>query len=246
MSAGPEPSATWSGIAPWYDELVRAGSGPHELAVATTLRLVPDLRDTRVLDVACGQGLAARALAQAGAASVTGVDLAPEMIEAARRYEAAQPLGIRYLIDDAQTLGTLDDASFDVVTCQLGLMDIPDLAAALASAARVLRPGGSLVLVIGHPCFLAPHATTTQTPDGRAARQVGDYLTERFWRSANPSGVRRAGNHHRTLSTYLNTLTSCGFTLDLADEPPAHSRLAADQPVYATVPIFFAARAARR
>ena len=198
MSAGPEPSATWSGIAPWYDELVRAGSGPHELAVATTLRLVPDLRDTRVLDVACGQGLAARALAQAGAASVTGVDLAPEMIEAARRYEAAQPLGIRYLIDDAQTLGTLDDASFDVVTCQLGLMDIPDLAAALASAARVLRPGGSLVLVIGHPCFLAPHATTTQTPDGRAARQVGDYLTERFWRSARP----RAGSAARSTSPH--------------------------------------------
>src|SRR5258708_1928033 len=93
MGRGPEPSATWSGIASWYDELVRAGSGPHELAVATTLRLVPDLRETRVLDLACGQGLAARALAQAGAASVTGVGLAPEMIEAARRYGAAQPLG---------------------------------------------------------------------------------------------------------------------------------------------------------
>src|ERR1035438_8295323 len=246
MSAGLEPSATWSGIASWYDELVRTGSGPHELAVTTTLRLVPDLRDAQVLDLACGQGLAARAIAHAGAASVTGVDLAPEMIEAARRYEAAQPLGIRYLIDDAQTLATLADRSFDVVTCQLGLMDIPDLAAALTSAARVLRPGGSLVFVIGHPCFLAPHATTTQTPDGQAARLIGDYLTERFWRSANPSGVRRAGNHHRTLSTYLNTLTSGGFPLDLADEPAAHHRLAADQPVYATVPIFFGARATKR
>jgi ubiquinone/menaquinone biosynthesis C-methylase UbiE len=246
MSAGPEPPATWSGIAAWYDELVRAGSGPHELAVATTLRLVPDLRDARVLDLACGQGLAARALAQAGAASVTGVDLAPEMIEAARRYEAAQPLGIRYLVDDAQTLVTLADGSFDVVTCQLCLMDIPDLAAALASAARVLRTAGSLVFVIGHPCFLAPNATTTETPDGRAARLIGDYLTERFWRSANPNGVRRAGNHHRTLSTYLNVLVSCGFTLDLADEPPAHGQLATDQPVYATVPIFFAARATKR
>jgi ubiquinone/menaquinone biosynthesis C-methylase UbiE len=82
------------------------------------------------------------------------------MIEAARSYEASDPLGIRYLIDDAQRLATLAAASFDVVTCQLGLMDIPDLGAALASAARVLHPGGALVFVIGHPCFLAPHATT--------------------------------------------------------------------------------------
>jgi hypothetical protein len=57
MSVGPGLPATWSGIAGWYDELLRAGSGPHELAVATTLHLVPDLHDARVLDLACGQGL---------------------------------------------------------------------------------------------------------------------------------------------------------------------------------------------
>jgi SAM-dependent methyltransferase len=246
MSVGPGLPATWSGIAGWYDELLRAGSGPHELAVATTLHLVPDLHDARVLDLACGQGLAARALAHAGAAAVTGVDLAPEMIETARSYEASDPLGIRYLIDDAQTLATLAAASFDVVTCQLGLMDIPDLGAALASAARVLDPGGALVFVIGHPCFLAPHATTVQVPGERPARLIGDYLSERFWRSANPHGVRRAGTYHRTLSTYLNTLTATGFTLDLTHEPPAARRLAAEQPVYATLPIFFAARAIKR
>ena len=79
-----------------------------------------------------------------------------------------------------------------------------------------------------------------------AGRLVAHYLTERFWRSANPAGVRRAGNYHRTLSTYLNTLIGCGFTLEAADEPRAHGALAAAQPVYAELPIFFAARAIRR
>jgi SAM-dependent methyltransferase len=246
MVAGAGQAATWPQIAGWYDQLVRDGSGPHELALATTMRLVPDLSGARVLDVACGQGLAARALARAGAASVTAVDLAAEMIEIARGYEEGEPLGIRYVLDDAHTLGTLGDAVFDVVTCQLGLMDIPDLAAAMRSAARVLRPGGSFAFVIGHPCFLAPGARTISDADGGAARLVGDYLRERFWRSANPAGVRRVGNYHRTLATYLNSLIACGFTLDLADEPGASGLLAADQPVYRNIPIFFAARATRR
>jgi ubiquinone/menaquinone biosynthesis C-methylase UbiE len=234
---------SWSEIADWYDSLIRDRSGPHDLAVATTLRLVPDLRDASVLDLACGQGLAARALARAGARSVTGVDLTPELIEAARRYEAADPLGIRYLVADAHALHELSSAEFDIVTCQLALMDIPDLAAALTAVARVLRPRGAFVFVIGHPCFLAPFASTVAAPNGTPGRLISSYLAERFWRSGNPDGVRRVGNHHRTISTYLNALTRSGLALDVVDEPPADGLLAELEPVYSAVPIFLAARA---
>jgi len=225
--------------------LLTSGSGPHELAVGITMRLVPDLRGARVLDLACGQGLAARALARGGAASVTGVDVAPEMIELARGHEAAEPLGIGYQVADAQALPGLAGRSFDLVTCQLGLMDIPDLTATLAAVARVLRPGGRFVFAIGHPCFLAPEARTVTDEDGRPARLIADYLTERFWRSANPAGVRRAGNYHRTLGGYLNALIAAGFVLDVVAEPAAEGRLASQQPVYQQLPIFFAARAIR-
>jgi ubiquinone/menaquinone biosynthesis C-methylase UbiE len=144
VDADPEP-ATWSGIAGWYDTLIQAGSGPHQLATQTTLRLVPAVHDADGLDVACGQGLASRALAQAGARSVTGVDATPEMIEAGRRHEATTPLGIVYLVEDAQTLRSLPSEAFDIVTCQLGLMDIPDLSATLTAVHRVLRPGSTAV-----------------------------------------------------------------------------------------------------
>jgi ubiquinone/menaquinone biosynthesis C-methylase UbiE len=242
MTTPPDP-ATWSAIAGWYDDLVRAGSGPHQLAVDTTIRLSFALDDVDVLDIACGQGLASRALARAGARSVTGADLTPEMIEAARRLEADDPLGITYLVEDASTLSSLPEAAFDLVTCQLGLMDIPDLGATLDAVHRVLRPGGSFVFVIGHPCFLAPEAQTVETVEGRPARLVTSYLNERFWRSPNPQGVRRAGNHHRTLATYLNALSERGFTLEEVEEPAASGLLAQRQPVYSAVPIFFAARA---
>lgn len=100
-TAPPEPEP-WGALASWYDSLLVAGSGPHETAVACLLGLVPDLTDADLLDVACGQGLATRALAEAGAATVTGVDAAAAMIDLARqRTDPAAP--VTYLVDDAPT-----------------------------------------------------------------------------------------------------------------------------------------------
>ena len=231
----------WSDIADWYDALVRSGHSPHQLAVTTTLTLAGDVVGLRVLDVGCGQGVASRALAAAGA-RVTGADVTPGMVAAARRHEAAEPLGITYLESDAQDLAELHDEAFDLVTCQLALMDIPDLDATLAAVRRVLRPAGGLVAVLSHPCFLAPFAVTVDGPDGAPGRLVTRYLEEEFWRSPNPQGVRRAGAYHRTLATYLNAFVRHAFFLERALEPEAGGEYAREQPVYARVPIFFAVR----
>ncbi len=234
---------SWASMASWYDALLRSGSGPHELATATTLALAGDVTGQSVLDVACGQGIASRALAHAGAGSVTGIDSASEMIAAAEAYEVDAAIRVRYRVDDAEVLTSVDDDSFDGVTCQLGLMDIPDLDATLRAIRRVLHEHGWFVFVIGHPCFLAPDASTLPGADGVPGRFVSDYFEERFWRSSTPGGVRRAGNHHRTLSTYVNALGAAGFVLERLVEPAAPELLAAQQPVFANVPIFLAGRA---
>jgi ubiquinone/menaquinone biosynthesis C-methylase UbiE len=241
--SGPDWSRPgWSSIAEWYDALLRSGKGPHAFATEVTLRLAGDVPGLEVLDVGCGQGIAARALARAGA-RVTAADVTPEMLDAARAHEAAEPLGIRYVLADAQRLDGLAGDSFDLVTCQLALMDIPDLDATLAAVARVLRPGGAFVASVGHPCFLAPYASTVADADGGTGRFVSRYLTEGFWRSDNPEGVRRAGNHHRTLATYLTALVAAGFGLEAVDEPRATGSFAAEQPVYTEVPMLLAFRA---
>jgi len=239
-----EAGPTWAEIAAWYDQMISRGSGPHEVAVACLLGLLPAVAGARVLEIACGQGLATRAVLHAGAASVVGVDSSREMIDiAASRREPMAP--ISYVVDDAQRLSTCADESFDAATCQLALMDIPDLTATLRSVHRVLRPGGWFVFVIGHPCFLAPEATTQLGAGSRPARLVNGYLDERFWRSSNPHGVRSAGHYHRPLARYLNSLTAIGFRLEAVDEPRASALLAAEQPVYSEVSIFFGARVRR-
>ena len=167
------------------------------------------------------------------------------MLRIARGYESREPLGVRYVEDDAQRLGAFQDASFDGVTCQLGLMDIPDLDATLAAVHRVLRDEGWFAFVIGHPAFLAPHAVTVPDADGRPGRLITEYLDEQFWRSPNPQGVRRVGNHHRTISTYANALISVGFAIEAVAEPSAFPLLAAQQPEYEDLPIFLGMRARR-
>jgi ubiquinone/menaquinone biosynthesis C-methylase UbiE len=157
---------TWSDIAAWYDELLQTGSGAHETAVGCLVSLLPPLEGASVLDVGCGQGLATRAAAAAGARRVVGTDSSEVMVELARRHGAAPAWDVAYVVDDAQQLVRFDTGSFDGVTCQLALMDIPDLDATLAAIRRVLRADGWFAFVIGHPCFLVPEAGVAEGPDG--------------------------------------------------------------------------------
>jgi 2-polyprenyl-6-hydroxyphenyl methylase / 3-demethylubiquinone-9 3-methyltransferase len=95
------------------------------------------LAGKRVLDVGCGGGLLCEALARAGA-RVTGIDLAPGMIEVARLHAAEQGLDITYKVTPAEDI----DGEFDVVTCMEMLEHVPDPAKMTATLATLVAPGG--------------------------------------------------------------------------------------------------------
>ena len=101
------------------------------------------LSGRRVLDVGCGGGLLCESLTRAGA-EVTGIDLAPGMIEVARLHAAESALAIDYRETSADELRRESPAAFDVVTCMEMLEHIPDPAAMMATLAGLLRPGGAL------------------------------------------------------------------------------------------------------
>ena len=103
------------------------------------------LAGARVLDVGCGGGLLAEALAREGA-RVTAIDLAPGMIEVARMHASAHGLEIDYRLTGAEALASLEPAAFDVVTCMEMLEHVPQPAQMLATLSRLARPGGAVFL----------------------------------------------------------------------------------------------------
>jgi ubiquinone/menaquinone biosynthesis C-methylase UbiE len=119
-----------------------ATAASNDLLGAAGLR-----RGERVLDVACGTGLIARLAAeQVGTSgSVTGIDLAPDMIDVARAQPTPPGAAIDWHVADATTL-PLPETSYDVVLCQLALMFIGDRPAAAREMHRVLVPGGRAVV----------------------------------------------------------------------------------------------------
>jgi SAM-dependent methyltransferase len=105
--------------------------------------------DTRHLDVATGTGepgLTIAALAPAGRVVLT--DLSSEMLPAASRAAAARGLTNVEVREASADALPFEDASFDTVSCRFGLMFVPDVAAAVAEMARVLRPGGRLCVAV--------------------------------------------------------------------------------------------------
>jgi 2-polyprenyl-6-hydroxyphenyl methylase/3-demethylubiquinone-9 3-methyltransferase len=104
-----------------------------------------DVAGARLLDVATGSGNLAIEAARAGA-TVTGVDLVPELIEAARRRAASAGLDIEWLVGDAEALPLPDDA-FDATTSIVGVQFAPRSRVVADELIRVTRPGGTIVLV---------------------------------------------------------------------------------------------------
>lgn len=128
------------------------GIGPYERITALLTESQEDLVAALAprpgetwLDVATGTGAVARMAARAGA-DVTGLDLAPDLIETARRETEAEGLSVRYDVGDAEAL-PYEDSSFDVVVSTFGVMFAPDHAAVARELARVCRPGGRLGLI---------------------------------------------------------------------------------------------------
>jgi len=118
----------------------------------TLFGLVGDVTGRSVLDLACGDGIYARMLADRGASRVHGVDLSAGMIELARRSEASRPRGITYSVSDAADVQGL--GQFDVVLAAYLFnyaQDRSQLRRMAESAFRNLKPGGRLCGVNDNP-----------------------------------------------------------------------------------------------
>jgi ubiquinone/menaquinone biosynthesis C-methylase UbiE len=118
------------------DQIMARGEARGRQRVLDYLAVTPGMR---VVDLACGPGTLTRPLAArvAPGGEVVGVDLAPGMVELARRAGIA---GARFEVMDIEQLA-FPDAAFDAAACGHGLQFVPELGRALGEAHRVLRAG---------------------------------------------------------------------------------------------------------
>jgi len=103
------------------------------------------LSQRRLLDIGCGGGLLTEALARHGA-HVSGIDLAPVMIEVARLHAHESQLQIDYHLCAAEQFVAQATTPFDVITCMELVEHVPSPAALFAAMTRLLRPGGDLFI----------------------------------------------------------------------------------------------------
>ncbi len=134
---GPDAYADWRASS--------LGEITEALEHRVILELTRPLQDQSVLDVGCGDGTLALAFANNGAARVTGCDLDPRMVARARAGAIREGRRTNLAVARSQAL-PFPDNSFDVVTCITVLAFLPDPGGAIREMARVLRPGGRLVI----------------------------------------------------------------------------------------------------
>jgi demethylmenaquinone methyltransferase / 2-methoxy-6-polyprenyl-1,4-benzoquinol methylase len=147
----------------------------------------------RALDVACGTGALTRelALAVGPRGSVTGVDVSRAMLRRAGRHgvpvASATP---HFLVGDALAL-PIDDASVDAVTIAFGLRNVADVAQALSEMARVVRPGGRVVVLEISTPASGPARALAATWFERVVPLVGRVAGEGSAYAYLPTSVRR-------------------------------------------------------
>lgn len=144
----------WNLFSEGYSNVVLEGHMMQEVHDAYATALVPllvDASEARVLDVAAASGEPSVTLAnRLPHATFIATDLAEIYLPLARRHAAAAGVqdAVSFEAADGENLSQFGDASFDAVTCSLGLMFFADAGKGLAEFWRVLKPGGVLAVTV--------------------------------------------------------------------------------------------------
>jgi 2-polyprenyl-3-methyl-5-hydroxy-6-metoxy-1,4-benzoquinol methylase len=196
---------SWTANAAAWTRAVRDGGIESRRLVTddAIVRTVEELRPGRVLDVGCGEGWLARALAERGM-RVTGVDASPELVEAAQQAGGGDFHAATYdeLAADPLRFGR----DFDAVVCNFSLLD--DRPAALLAALReATAQDGSLVIQTVHPWAAAGDegyvdGWRTETFAGFG----GDFAAPMPW-------------YFRTMASWMDVIAQAGWRLFRLGEP---------------------------
>jgi len=201
----------------WWDEVAAGFQADLDLPVGVNwlgfgdgdLRLLDDVAGLDVVELGCGGGQCSVALAERGA-DVVGVDLSASQLDFARNLATERGATAEFLQGDVTALPVADE-SVDVAFNAWVFQWVPDLSAAAAEAARVLRPGGRFVFSMPHPLY--------EIVDPESHEVVESYF-DTGRRVSTHEGVEADEVLYRhTVSGVYDALVGVGFDVERLREP---------------------------
>ena len=211
----------WKNVANFYNDIVgETGDLSHVKIVNPIVSdFLDNLKGKVVLDAGCGNGYWSRIMAQK-AKEVVGVDFTEKLIKIAKKKNTSDNL--KFIIGDLRKL-SLSDSEFDVVFCNMALMDVDGLDRAIGEMARVLKTAGIMVISITHPCFENP--PNTSTLKNQKGDKIGRLVKHYFKTGIIPDTKQNLNQKdqyqhcHYTLSDYLNAFSKYNLLIEMTSEP---------------------------
>jgi 2-polyprenyl-3-methyl-5-hydroxy-6-metoxy-1,4-benzoquinol methylase len=189
--------------------------------------------DSAILDIACGNGLTSRRLAELGV-NVTAFDFSASLVEKAKERSNPDSRISYHVMDatDEEQLLALGKRKFDAALSNMALFDMPEIEPLFKALSKLLKPNGVFAFSLMHPAFNNPSVAhlAEEWDDGQIQTRYA-VKVPRYINQFQSSGLALRNQpkpqlyFHRPIKDYLNTAFQNGFILDGFDErafPPEH------------------------
>lgn len=218
-----------------YDKMrnEKKGYNANDLIEIPNFRkLVPDVKNKKILDLGCGYGENCKYYKEQGALQVLGLDISKHMIDMANKYNKLDD--IEYKVMPMEEISKLKE-EFDIVLSSLAFHYIKDYKKLIKDIYNILTQDGYLIFSQEHPLvtstILSKNLTTNhQIIDDKWYLLLSDYnrvgLREKTW---NNQIVEK---YHRNFSEIINTLIETGFKIDTILEPTPNKEMIEKVPKY--------------
>lgn len=202
----------WDDLAPAYEQARnRLDSFDRILEWPAQQAVLGDVTGLRILDVGCGSGAKAVALAGSGAAEVVGVDIAEAFVP----HDHANVTLVQGDLSDLASVSVLRGRTFDKILFFQSLGYARDQTQTLTEAKALLGPGGQILVQRSHPIrYAVERAEANGTSLGEEY-----YSTERYSYHSGWDPLISLTHSNETVSTILNTFASAGLSIDEVVEP---------------------------